>query len=215
MEENYLKAIELALKMNLIKLGALTFAEMAECFHFLKKYEFAHRYYLKAARILQTDFFLELSIFKKIIINANFYKNLDEPICDLFSLWQPFVRKFPKKETEEPYPPSAPEERIRGSLMRFEINFILISLKRYLMQDELGKSILDLYDENFRLNLRTSILNRNEFLKMSEFVKAVKLRRKHEVYHIYLIFLKEIVDDLGRKLFKEIYSFLDEIRTVR
>ena len=215
MEENYLKAIDLSIKMDLIKLAGLTFAEMADCFRYLKKYEHAHRYYIKSARIMQTDFFNEISLFKRIIINGNNFKNLNEPICDLFLLWQFFCKKFPKKETEDLSPSESPDEKIREKIKVFEIDFILFNLKRLLVEKELGKSILNDYDGNYKINLKTSVLNKEEFIKISDFIKAVKERNKFKANLVYVEFLVHIIDDIGKNLVKEILLYIDEIRDVR
>uniref|UniRef100_A0A914Y1R3 Uncharacterized protein n=1 Tax=Panagrolaimus superbus TaxID=310955 RepID=A0A914Y1R3_9BILA len=211
MEEYFLKAIDLSISMDLTNFAGIIFAEMANCFISVRNYETAHRYFLKGARILQSDFFEEIAIMKQMISNSNHFSDMNEPLSDLFSLWQPFCRKFPHKETEEgPHAPERPEEKLREVMKSFEIDFILISLKRFLKQDELGKSILSDYDGNYRTNLRTSILNKHEFEEISKFIVAVKERNHFEAGALYITELIIQIDELGRGLIKEILNIIEQ-----
>lgn len=216
MEENFLKAINLSIRMELTHFAGIIFGEMANCFASIRDYEAAHRYFIKGARILQSDFFDEIAIMKQIILNASYFPDMNEPLSDLFSLWQPFCKKFPHKETEDgPNAPERPEERLRGAMKIFEFDFILISLKRFLKHDELGKSILPDYDGNYRTNLRTSVLNKQEFQEISRFIEAVKERNHYEAGAIYIGHLMGVLDDLGRRLAKEVLNSIEERPTVR
>lgn len=215
MEEQYLKAVDLAIKIDASKLAGLTLAELGECFYILRKHEYAHRYYIKSARILQNDFFHELALMKRIIINSNHYKDMNEPLSDLFQLWQPFCRKYPKRETEDSFTIDTSTENVRMSMRSFEIDFILISLIRYLTQNELGKSILPSYDGTFKTNLRTSILTKDEFIEMSNFIDAVQKRDKYKASDIYIKFLLPILDDVGKTLVKEVINLISEVRHAR
>lgn len=210
MEEYFLKVIDLSISLDMTHSSGFIFAEMANCFSSVKYFERAHRYFLKGARILQSDFFDEIAIMKQMIANANNFKDMNEPLSDLFFLWQPFCKKFPHKETEEgPHAPEAAEERLREAMRGFEFDFILISLKRFLKHDELGKSILADYDGNYRTSLRTSILNKKEFELISKFAEAVKRRNHFEAGSLYISELMKIVDELGRALIKEILHLIE------
>uniref|UniRef100_A0AC35FS10 Uncharacterized protein n=1 Tax=Panagrolaimus sp. PS1159 TaxID=55785 RepID=A0AC35FS10_9BILA len=211
MEECFLKVIDLSINMNLIHFSGIIFAEMANCFISVQNYETAHRYFLKGARILQSDFFDEISIMKQMISNSSHFSDMNEPLSDIFSLWQPFCKKFPHKETEEgPNAPEKSEEKLREAMKSFEIDFILISLKRFLKHDELGKTILPDYDGNFRTNLRTSVLNKREFEEISKFIAAVKERNHFDAGAIYITELMMDIDELGRGLIKEILNMIEQ-----
>uniref|UniRef100_A0A7E4ZV29 Tetratricopeptide repeat protein n=1 Tax=Panagrellus redivivus TaxID=6233 RepID=A0A7E4ZV29_PANRE len=214
MEDNYLQAVQLSIKMGLPHMAGTILSELAHNYTEVRKYELAHRYFLKSARILSGSFFDSVAVMKSIIENAAHCDDMNEPLADLFSLWQVLSKKYPHREHIDATPTQASEE-VRVSLRALELDFILISIRRYLKQDELGKSILTDYVGVFSPNLRTSVLLAGEFEEVSKFIAACKKRDHYTAEGIYVGILFPMLDELGKKLMKDVVGLMQGSETTR
>ncbi|KAH7709732.1 transcription initiation factor TFIID subunit 5 [Aphelenchoides avenae] len=191
MKESYLRAIQTTVKQGYVRIAGVTYMEASHRLAQFHQYDDAFEYLLRASRFLQSDVYCQIAILHKLCYSALRMRNFEEALSDIFAVWTSLLKDQPFSAT------------IRERLREVECKVVLLHLKHAVEKRDTQTPVLSAYDGHWR-NLKSSVLRKEEFELLSDFIRLVREENRSEASSILGLRLSKYLDKptyaLGRQL---------------